>query len=204
MSKLPAFQFYPGDYLKDPQVTMLSLAARGAWVDLICAMHETDRTGELVGSVEQMARITRCSVDEFRVCLVELKACKVANITERNGKITIVNRRMAREHKERVSNKMRQAKFRNSTNVVKKVTSPSSSSSSSSSSNTVVAVTHDPWFEMFRRVAGQHINNDELRVEIGKFRNKYPNIHPNQAGALINTWVGNIGKEQVPVKRMVL
>lgn len=64
--------------------------------------------------------------------------------------------------------------------------------------------TNNIFFEMFRRVAGYSIQDSELRQEIGKFRNKYPNVHPNQAGALINTWVTNIGKEQVPVKKMVL
>lgn len=50
------------------------------------------------------------------------------------------------------------------------------------------------FFEQFRRVAGRHISDEELLVEVGKFRNKYPNIHPNTSGGLINTWVSNIGK----------
>jgi hypothetical protein len=39
-----------------------------------------------------------------------------------------------------------------------------------------------------------------LMEEIAKFKNKYPNAHPNQSGALINAWVGNIGKEK-PIVR---
>lgn len=57
-------------------------------------------------------------------------------------------------------------------------------------------VGNEPFFEFFRRVAGPHISDDELMHEIAKFKNKYPNIHPNRAGALINTWVANIGKDQ--------
>lgn len=75
----------------------------------------------------------------------------------------------------------------------------SSSSSSSEEVNTVVEC-KEPFFEMFRRVAGKHINDSELMDEIAKFRNKYPNAHPNQSGALINTWVANIGKEKAIVK----
>jgi uncharacterized protein YdaU (DUF1376 family) len=80
-----------------------------------------------------------------------------------------------------------------------------------SKENTVVV--KDIWFEMFRRAAGPQINDDELILEIGKFKNKYGNKHPNQAGALINTWVSKIGveKEQIaneigaiPEKKMVL
>lgn len=51
------------------------------------------------------------------------------------------------------------------------------------------------FFEQFRRVSGRHISDDELLVEVGKFINKYPNMHPNQSGGLINTWVSNIGKQ---------
>jgi hypothetical protein len=60
------------------------------------------------------------------------------------------------------------------------------------------------FFEMFRRVAGNHITDAELDVEVAKFRNKYGNAHPNQSGSLINTWVANIGnkpeKKPEPVK----
>lgn len=58
----------------------------------------------------------------------------------------------------------------------------------------------EPFFEFFRRVAGNHITDEELMHEIAKFKNKYPNMHPNKSGALINTWVANIGKIQNPVE----
>lgn len=74
--------------------------------------------------------------------------------------------------------------------------------------NTVVEIVN-PWYEMFRRVAGSHINNNDLLGEIAKFVNRYPNAHPNQSGALVNTWVSNIGrvKAEIPKsdeKRMVV
>jgi hypothetical protein len=70
--------------------------------------------------------------------------------------------------------------------------------------DTVVEYSNDKFFEFFRRAAGKHISDEELKSEVGKFKNKYPNIHPNQSGALINTWVSNIGKEPAKIKRMVL
>lgn len=60
---------------------------------------------------------------------------------------------------------------------------------------TVVDKANNLFFEMFRRAAGSHITDKELEHEIGRFRNKYPNIHPNQAGAIINTWISNIGRD---------
>lgn len=59
------------------------------------------------------------------------------------------------------------------------------------------------FFQMFRRAAGAHLSDKELRGEVGKFRNKYPNAHANRSGALINTWVANIGKQDT-TKKMVM
>lgn len=61
----------------------------------------------------------------------------------------------------------------------------------------------DPFFESFRRASGSHITDEELKYEVGMFKNKYPNVHINQAGALINAWVKNIGKQPEQPKRMV-
>lgn len=55
---------------------------------------------------------------------------------------------------------------------------------------------NDGFFEMFRRVAGRHITDEELKKQVALFKNKYPNIHSNQAGALINAWVARIGKKE--------
>ena len=33
--KLPAFQFYPGDWRKDPNLCRCSHAAKGVWIDMI-------------------------------------------------------------------------------------------------------------------------------------------------------------------------
>lgn len=62
----------------------------------------------------------------------------------------------------------------------------------------------DPFFEMFRRAAGSHITDEELQQQANLFKNKYPNVHANQAGGLINAWVANIGKQPPKEKKMVL
>lgn len=48
MSKLPAFMFYPGDWLKDPAVRMCSLEAKGLWIDLIAISNEMPSRGRFV------------------------------------------------------------------------------------------------------------------------------------------------------------
>lgn len=47
MAKYPAFQFYPGDWLKDAGLRRCSPAARGVWIDLICLMFECEERGVL-------------------------------------------------------------------------------------------------------------------------------------------------------------
>lgn len=46
--KLPAFQFYPGDWRKDPAVQMLSYHHRGIWLELLCFMFESPIRGKLL------------------------------------------------------------------------------------------------------------------------------------------------------------
>ena len=47
-------------------------------------------------------------------------------------------------------------------------------------------------FEMFRRAAPREISDATLIIEVGKFRNKYPDILTNQSGPLVNAWVAKI------------
>ena len=48
MSKAPAFQFYVGDWMKDPELRSVSLEARGLWIDLLCLMWDSVERGYLV------------------------------------------------------------------------------------------------------------------------------------------------------------
>ena len=104
MAKLPAFQFYPGDWMKDPAVRSLSPAARGLWIDMLCLMHESDRRGYLQHATgkpvtaEQLARMTGCSTDEVSRLLQELKDSGVFSCTEHG---TIYSRRIVRDEAKR-------------------------------------------------------------------------------------------------------
>lgn len=48
MSKLPAIQFYPGDWRKDPGVQALDYEHRGVWFEILLLMHESDQRGRLL------------------------------------------------------------------------------------------------------------------------------------------------------------
>ena len=116
-NKLPSIQFYTGDWLKDPRLSMCSAMTRGIWIDFLCAMHELDRVGELRGTTEQLARVARCSPVEIAQALDELSASRTADVSERNGFFTVVNRRMKREYEDREANKTYVRNYREKENV---------------------------------------------------------------------------------------
>lgn len=45
--KRPSFQFYPGDWMKDPDLRRCSHNARGVWIDMLCLMFECSDRGVL-------------------------------------------------------------------------------------------------------------------------------------------------------------
>lgn len=134
--KLPAFQFYTGDWLKDPQLSMCSPSTRGIWVDLLCAMHELGRCGQVTGTVEQICRPCRCTSAEMSAALAELDSTKTAIVSERNGFVTVTCRRMNREYKERIATNSRVRKHRGSPDVTEEKRRSNNPSSSSSSTST--------------------------------------------------------------------
>jgi hypothetical protein len=137
MAKAPAIQWYIGDWFKDPAVQAGEAATRGVWANLLMYMWESKPRGVLTGTMEQMRKLANCKEHEWPVILSEIKELLIADVTEANGKITIKNRRMYREQKEKENNRLRQGKFRKNHQSNDEITPPSSSSSSSSLKNTI-------------------------------------------------------------------
>jgi len=101
MGKLPAFQFYPGDWLKDPELSMCSPATRGIWIDFLCRAHESGRSGQVTATPEQFARLCRCTAAEFVAAADELQNTGAGLVRKGDGVYTLTNRRMKREADER-------------------------------------------------------------------------------------------------------
>ena len=147
MTKRPAFQFYPGDWLRDTGLRSCSAAARGLWMDILCFMHEGSPYGYLkvnhkVILAPNLARMCGLTLQETEGCLAELAE---AGVFETDEEGVIFSRRMIRD--EELRNKRaacghlggnptlkdnRKVGVCLSTEVKQKPT-PSSSSSSSSS-----------------------------------------------------------------------
>lgn len=111
MAKLPWMQFYPADYLLDTQ--LLSPAARGIWMDLICHLWRAEPRGTMTLPVTQWARLLRCSVREVTQCIDELKQHDICNaVTLGNSDVTLSSRRLLREEKRRRGAAMRVSRHR--------------------------------------------------------------------------------------------
>jgi hypothetical protein len=52
MGKPPAFQFYPGDWFREPGLRASSIGAKGAWAQILFSMHDAKERGKLSGSLE--------------------------------------------------------------------------------------------------------------------------------------------------------
>lgn len=136
MGKEPAFFFYPGDWMQDTR--SLSLAAKGAWIDLLCAMWRSPTRGRLTLPWIGYARLLSGSLEQVKAAITELTDMRICDCEiESNVNVTLINRRMEREQRTRELTRYRVEKHRNA--VVKRtsndsVTVPSSKSSKDSSS----------------------------------------------------------------------
>lgn len=112
MGKKDSLQWDAGKWLNEANVRILSLAGRGFWFDILNYMHENGRTGRLEATIPQLARLVSCSEQEAHSCLNEIKTSKTADVNDCDGVVTVVNRRMLREHIEREQTRARVNKMR--------------------------------------------------------------------------------------------
>jgi hypothetical protein len=89
--KAPAFQFYPGDWRKDPELRSVSLTARGLWIELMCLMHESSRPGFLQTKTgkgytnQQLSQMVGTDIQTIEICLTEIEANGVSHREEGTG-----------------------------------------------------------------------------------------------------------------------
>ena len=139
MSKLPAIQFYPGDWRKDPGVQALSFHDRGVWFEMILLMHESDERGKLLLNGKPMpeqalARLLGLDNQNLTNTLTTRLEFGVASRCEETG--AIMCRRMLRDENLRNIRKEAGSKGGNpvllkqkATTMLKQKRTPSSSTS---------------------------------------------------------------------------
>ena len=145
--KLPAIQFYPGDWHKDQGVQALDLAQRGAWFELLLMMHDSDERGVLLVNGAPMpdaviARRLGLDNQSANQILTTLLTFGVASRRESDG--ALFCRRMVKDEKlRRVRTEagkkggnphlLNQKPKQKATTRVKQISTPSFSSSITSS-----------------------------------------------------------------------
>ncbi len=139
--KLPAFQFYPADWRKDPGVQALNRHDRSVWFDMLCIMHESEERGVLMLAGRPMPEAAMASIlnldkQILSNTLTTLLTYGVARRRQEDG--AIFSKRMVQD--EKLIQIRRDAGKRggnpvllkqNPTTPVKQNPTPSSSSSSS-------------------------------------------------------------------------
>lgn len=100
--KLPAIQFYPGDWRKDPGVQALDYEHRGVWFEMLLLMHESDQRGKLLlnGKAmpdEALARFLGLDLQKIKKIKSTLVDYGVASIDPESG--TLYCRRMVGDEK---------------------------------------------------------------------------------------------------------
>jgi len=114
MGKLPFMQFYPADWLRDTRI--LSLEARGAWIDLLCAMWEAPERGKLTWTKTQFENFIGYSTDKEGATEIwnELMDSGVGDmkVTLDDNGVTLICRRIVKEEKERSQHVNRQQRYR--------------------------------------------------------------------------------------------
>lgn len=103
--KRPSFQFYPGDWLNDAALRMVSVGSRGLWIDMLCLMHQGTEYGYLkvnnkVILKSNLARMVGATLEEVEVWLDELHDAGVYSIDEFG---CIYSRRMIRDEEVRAA-----------------------------------------------------------------------------------------------------
>ena len=191
--KRPAFQFYPGDWLRDTGLRSCSAAARGLWMDILCFMHEGSPYGYLkvnhkVILSPNLARMCGLTLQETEGCLAELGE---AGVYEVDAEGVIFSRRMIRD--EELRNKRaacghlggnptlkdnQKVGFCLSSEVKQKPTPSSSSSSSSSNTSSNEEVGAD------RKKT--YLLDEEFWAEM---RRHYPNVDVDAESRKMDAWL---------------
>jgi len=112
MSKLPYMQFYPGDWIQDTRA--LSLAAKGTWIDLLCAMWRSQNRGTLTLPIVGYSRLIGADAEQAQRAIKELTDMQICDTrTECNGDVTLICRRMIKDERERDLTRLRVQNHRN-------------------------------------------------------------------------------------------
>lgn len=176
---LPAFQFYPNDWLGDMNLRMCSVGTRGVWIDLLCLMHKSKKYGFLVHKVDgKWANMSPKTIQKLtgmttKRIIIGIQELSKNDVIKHDAHGLIYSKRMVKDHALRVIRKEvgklggNPALVNQSPNQTGNQKTPPSSSSSSSLSSSTSKEPKPP-------IVPQG-GNGMVRERFDKFINLYPN-----------------------------
>lgn len=114
--KLPFLKFWVADWVSDESLRLVSLSAKGLWIEMLCIMARSPEHGKLMTAsgqpmgYAQLARLVASTEAEITPLVQELGDAGVFSV-DRMG--VIYSRRMVRDEKERKLNRDRVFRWRN-------------------------------------------------------------------------------------------
>lgn len=224
-SKLPSFQFYPGDWRKDPGVQALSYHDRGVWFELLLLMFESSERGKLLlsGKVfpeDALARLLGVDKQSLTNTLTNLLTYGVAGRDLETG--ALISRRMIRDEeirkmkveagklggnpqllakKQRVDNQVVNHTDNHGSNQKETTQDKQKMGSSSSSSTSVIVGDKSPENPIEPKVKNTRFTPptiDEIRFECARI-----GLHESEGIKFLNYygsigWI--VGKSRAPMK----
>jgi len=133
--KAPSVQFYYKDFWADMKEHGPEIV--GAWMLILCKIWHENDMGQITKSIDQIAKIMQTTLEDANRILFYIQSENIAEVTESNGKITVVNRRAKRDAKLLENNRLRQTAFKSKQKSNAEVTSESANPSSSSSTSVI-------------------------------------------------------------------
>ena len=146
----PAFQFYPGDWLRDVNLRLCSLPARGLWIDLLCIMFSSSSRGfaKANGRNLQANDLAKVVANDEQTISTLLQELEDNGVLSKDSDGCIYNRRMVRDSE--ISKARAKAGSKGGSAIKakashKQVTAPAVSASSSTSASTTkrAVLTHE-------------------------------------------------------------
>ena len=187
MAKNWWFKFEYRVWQSDPSLSQCSLGARGFWLEILCAMYAQE-VHTIAGSLERIARMTRCESAEVAKFSLELKEAKVCDVTICHGDVTLTSRRLKKELSTKENNRLRKQKERCRNDVTIQ-------SKSKSKSNKKEEEKERPLSEQKKatRLPNDFIATEEL---LAWAKVKRPTIDPSlETEKFINYWTAKSGKD---------
>lgn len=206
MNKRPSLQFYPADWLKDPDLQMCSMNTIGIWINLLCRMWESKEEGILSGKVGELALLVGARPSEFSRFLREAETHLFADVTKSYSVVTIKCRRMNKLFLEREGAKKRMQRHRSKpcNADVTKHSSSSTSSSPTKSKNkhlNFVFLTKDEYTKLLDKFGESRTTEliEELNIGLGSKGYKYKSHY-----FTILSWARRKKAENIPNKKTKL